>query len=149
MSLYAIAKNSLREMVEILVKQYTTVFQWTRGFYIIGDDLKSNSIFSKIVQAENEGKETFPFTTGKNKYDFITVDHLAEQIVAVANQTKVKGIINCCTGVPVSLADEVEKFIKDHGFKIKLEYGVYPERAYDSPGIWGNPEKINQIMNSK
>lgn len=149
MSLYAIAKNSLREMVEILVKQHTTVFQWTRGFYIIGDDLKSNSIFSKIVQAENEGKETFPFTTGKNKYDFITVDHLAEQIVAVANQTKVKGIINCCTGVPVSLADEVEKFIKDHGFKIKLEYGVYPERAYDSPGIWGNPEKINQIMNSK
>ena len=146
MSLYAIAKNSLREMIDIFVKQHNTIFQWTRGFYIIGDDLRSNSIFSKIVQAEKEGKDKFPFTTGKNLYDFITVDGLAKQIVAVASQTEVDGIINCCTGNPVSLADEVESFIKQNGFKIKLEYGVYPEREYDSPGIWGDPTKINCIM---
>lgn len=146
MSLYAITKNSLRQMLEILVPTYGTVFQWIRGYYILGDDLKSNSIFSKIVQAESEGRETFPFTTGKNLYDFITVDHLAEQISAVAIQKEVTGIINCCTGKPVSLADEVEKFIRDHGFKIKLEYGAYPDRAYDSPGVWGNPDKINWIL---
>lgn len=149
MSLYAIAKNSLRQMIEVLAKQHGTVFQWTRGFYILGDDLKSNSIFSKIVQAENEGKEKFPFTSGKNLYDFITVDQLAEQISAVGIQKEVTGIINCCTGEPVSLADEVEKFIKDHNYKIKLEYGAYPDREYDSPGIWGNPDKINQILKQK
>lgn len=146
MSLYAIAKNSLREMIDILAKQNNTIFQWTRGFYIIGDDLRSNSIFSKIVQAEKEGKDKFPFTMGKNLYDFITVDRLAEQIVAVAGQTEIQGIINCCTGKPVSLADEVEHFIKQHKFNIKLEYGAYPDREYDSPGIWGDPTKINQIM---
>lgn len=146
MSLYAIAKNSLRQMVEIVAREHGTILQWTRGFYIIGDDLRSNSIFSKIVQAANEGKTEFPFTTGKNLYDFINVDELASQISSVALQKEVTGIINCCSGKPVSLAEAVEKFIKDHGFNMKLQYGVFPERKYDSPGIWGDPAKINEIM---
>ena len=74
---------------------------------------------------------------------------MADQIAAVANQTEVQGIINCCTGNPVSLADEVENFIKQHEFKIKLEYGAYPDREYDSPGIWGDPKKINYIMQNR
>ncbi|MCI5920232.1 MAG: NAD(P)-dependent oxidoreductase [Roseburia sp.] len=146
MSLYAIAKNSLRQLVELVAKEHGTILQWTRGFYIIGDDLRSNSIFSKIVQAAEEGKTTFPFTTGKNLYDFIEVEELAKQISSVALQKEVTGIINCCTGKPVSLADEVENFIKNHGYNIKLQYGVYPERKYDSPGIWGDPSKIDKIM---
>lgn len=146
MSLYAIAKNALRQMVEILTKEHGTIFQWTRGFYILGDDLKNNSIFSKLVQMAEAGKSTFPFTSGKNKYDFITVDELADQISEVALQEKVTGIINCCTGKPVSLAEQVEKFIKEHHYNISLEYGAYPDREYDSPGIWGNPDKIDRIM---
>lgn len=146
MSLYAIAKNSLRQMVEMLVKDKPTILQWTRGFYILGDDLKSNSIFSKIVQAAEAGKTSFPFTTGKNLYDFITVEQLADQISGVAMQTEEKGIINCCSGKPKSLAEQVETFIKEHNYNIKLEYGAFPDRQYDSPGIWGDPSKINQIM---
>ena len=79
-------------------------------------------------------------------YDFIEVEELAKQISSVALQKEVTGIINCCTGKPVSLADEVENFIKNHGYNIKLQYGVYPERKYDSPGIWGDPSKIDKIM---
>jgi len=95
---------------------------------------------------KSEGQETFPFTSGKNKFDFIPVDVLAEQIAKTACQTEVNGIINCCTGQPVSLADKVEEFIKENNFKIRPEYGAFPDRPYDSPGIWGNAEKINQIM---
>lgn len=146
-SLYGIAKNSLRQIcLELAAEKKDICMQWIRGFYILGDDLKNNSIFSKIIKADMEGKETFPFTSGKNQYDFIKVNELAEQIVAVTEQTEVSGIINCCTGKPHSLAEEVEAFIREHGLKIQLEYGAYPDRPYDSPGIWGNPEKINQIM---
>lgn len=146
LSLYAIAKNSLRQMVELDAKKYGTVLQWTRGFYIIGDDLRSNSIFSKIVKTAKEGKKTFPFTSGKNLYDFIKIDELANQIRAVAMQNEVTGIINCCSGEPISLAEQVEMFIAEHGYNIRLEYGAYPERKYDSPGIWGDSTKIQLIM---
>lgn len=148
-SLYGIAKNALRQLAILEAKNNNAILQWVRAYYIIGDDEKNNSIFTKIVQAEKEGKTTFPFTTGKNKYDFIDVDKLAEQISAVATQTKVHGIINCCTGQPMSLAERVEKFIKDKGYKIKLEYGAYPDRPYDSPGVWGDTTKINAILEER
>ncbi|MDE7432405.1 MAG: NAD(P)-dependent oxidoreductase [Lachnospiraceae bacterium] len=145
-SLYGIAKNSLRQITEVLSAQYGAVYKWLRGYYIVGDDLRSNSIFGKIVQSANEGKETFPFTTGKNMYDFISIDELARQIACAGVQTEVDGIINCCTGRPMSLADRVEQFILDNHFSIKLEYGAFPDRPYDSPGVWGDAEKINRIL---
>ena len=148
-SLYGIAKNSLRQAMELLVKDKGIVLQWLRAYYIIGDDLKSNSIFSKIIKMEMEGKESFPFTSGKNKYDFISIEELAEQIVASSTQTKVKGIINCCSGNPISLAEKVEEFIKENNFKIKLQYGAFPDRKYDSPAVWGDNSKIQHILGKR
>lgn len=145
-SKYGISKNALRQLVIEEVKNKDVVLQWLRCFYITGDDLKSNSIFAKIVKAEEEGKDTFPFTTGKNKYDFIDVDELAKQISCVVRQSKVQGIINCCSGNPMSLADRVEGFIKENNYNIKLEYGKFPDRPYDSPAVWGDDKKIKQII---
>lgn len=145
-SLYAIAKNTLRQLTLLKAKEKGAVCQWIRGYYILGDDLKNNSIFSKIVTAANDGKKEFPFTSGKNKYDFMHVTELAKQIAATSTQTKIDGIINCCSGNPISLGEKVESFIKEHNFDIKLNYGAFPDRAYDSPAIWGDASKINEIM---
>ena len=145
-SLYGIAKNALRQMTFLLASEKNVKVDWLRAYYILGDDKKSSSIFAKIVGWEEEGKETFPFNTGKNKYDFIDVDELSRQIAKAATQDEIHGIINCCTGNPVSLADKVEEFIKEHGFKIRPEYGAFPDRPYDSPAVWGDAEKIRKIM---
>lgn len=145
-SLYGISKNALRQAVFSIPGIEDVCLQWLRAYYILGDDLKNNSIFSKIVRMEQEGQKTFPFTSGKNKFDFISVDVLAEQIANTACQTQVKGVINCCSGKPVSLADKVEEFIKENHYTIRPEYGAYPDRPYDSPGVWGDAKKINQIM---
>ena len=145
-SLYGIAKNALRQMLMVICEENKVSFKWLRAFYICGDDEKNNSIFAKIITAEREGKKFFPFTTGNNKYDFIDVEVLAEQIAVATLQKEVTGIINCCSGNPVSLKDKVEGFIKDNDFKIKLKYGVYLDRKYDSPAIWGNRKKIDRIL---
>lgn len=148
-SLYGIAKNALRQMTFSLAADRDAKVTWLRAYYILGDDKKSNSIFAKIVKWEEEGKEKFPFNSGKNKYDFISVDELATQIASAATQDKIFGIINCCTGEPISLADKVEEFIKEHNFKIRPEYGAFPDRPYDSPAIWGDSSKIKKIMNER
>lgn len=144
-SKYGIAKNALRQLFTEEVKAKDLILQWIRCYYITGDDLKNNSIFAKLVKAEEEGQATFPFTSGKNKYDFIDVDELASQISCVIRQKEVQGIINCCSGNPISLADKVESFIKENNFNIKLEYGKFPDRPYDSPGVWGDNTKIELI----
>jgi dTDP-6-deoxy-L-talose 4-dehydrogenase (NAD+) len=145
-SMYGIAKDALRRAMLLYTQQKGCILQWLRAYYILGDDKRNNSIFCKLLLAAEEGKKTFPFTTGKNRYDFITVDELANQLSAAVMQKEVTGIINCCTGKPMSLADRVELFIKDHQLDIKLEYGAFPDRPYDSPCEYGNPDKINQIM---
>ena len=146
LSLYGIAKNTLRQLTFLLGKNENVIVQWIRGFYIFGDDLKNNSIFKKIVEAEQEGKTEFPFTSGKNKYDFLSIYDMADQIAEIVLQDKINGIINSCTGQPMTLAEKVESFIKENNFKIKLKYGAYPDRPYDSPGIWGDAAKIEAIM---
>ena len=145
-SMYGIAKDALRRAMMQYTAQKGCVLQWLRCFYILGDDRNNNSIFCKILQAAEVGKDTFPFTTGKNKYDFTKVDKLADMIARTVIQKEVCGIINCCTGVPISLAEQVECFIKEHELNIKLEYGAFPDRPSDSPCVYGDPTKINEII---
>ena len=145
-NMYGVAKDSLRRSLFLKIQNQDVILQWLRAYYIYGDDIRNHSIFSKLIQAEENGQETFPFTSGKNQYDFIHIDELAKMLAASVMQDEINGIINCCTGQPVSLADKVEGFISDHNYKIKLVYGAYPDRPYDSPAIWGDSTKISWIM---
>lgn len=145
LSLYGVAKNALRESLQIYFKDKDVVFQWIRGFYIVKNTEEGCSIFSKIVQEEHKGTATFPFTTGKNKYDFMDYSEFCEKLVMIARQEKYKGCINCCSGVPMSLSERVESFIRENHFNIKLNYGVFPDREYDSPAIWGDNTIIKLI----
>lgn len=149
LSLYGIAKDALRRSMMLYCKQKDVILQWLRAYYILGDDRRNNSIFCKILEADERGDKLFPFTTGKNKYDFIEVDKLAYLITKAVAQDKVNGIINVCTGNPMSLADRVEQFIKDHNLSIKLDYGKFPDRPYDSPCEYGDSCKINEILKIK
>ena len=145
-SQYGIAKNALRQSMMLTLADAPCKLHWLRAYYITGDEAHGSSIFAKITQAEQDGKKTFPFTSGKNLYDFIDVDELANMIVAASVQDEINGIINVCTGKPMSLAERVEQFLKDKNYKIRLNYGAFPDRPYDSPGTWGDPAKINKIL---
>lgn len=147
LSQYGVAKNALRQSLEILTKNQNINFYWLRAFYILGDDTKNNSIFTKLLKAVEEGKQEFPFTTGLNQYDFISIQELANQIVSAVTQDEITGIINVCSGKPVMLKDQVNTFIKEHNLNITLKYGVFPERPYDSKIIYGDSTKITHIMN--
>lgn len=145
-SLYGISKNALRNATQLLCKSTNILFQWIRGYYIVGNSKKGASIFSKITEAAESGKEFFPFTSGQNQYDFTDYDLFCNQVANVAINNNVLGIINCCSGLPESLASRVERFIKENNYKIKLNYGAYPDRPYDSLAVWGDNSKIIQIL---
>lgn len=146
---YGIGKNALRDLTSMICKQNNCVFQWMRGYYIVGNSKYGSSIFSKIAAAAEEGKKAFPFTLGQNQYDFIDYPDFCTQVAAVVTQSQEQGIINICSGRPEKLADRVERFIKENNFDIKLQYGVFPDRPYDSKAIWGNDQKIKKICERK
>jgi len=61
----------------------------------------------------------------------------------------INGVINICSGRPEKLADRVERFIKENGFDIQLNYGAFSDRPYDSKAIWGDDAKIKIIENGR
>ena len=146
---YGIGKNALRDLTQMICKQKNIVFQWLRGYYIVGNSKFGSSIFSKITAAVDEGKTEFPFTLGQNQYDFIDYPDFCAQVAAVVGQKNEQGIINICSGKPEKLADRVERFIKENDYRIKLQYGTFPDRPYDSKAVWGNDTKIRKIMENQ
>lgn len=146
---YGIAKNALRQSAYIICQNNNVLFQWLRGFYIVSNSSNGDSVFSKIFQASQKGESSFPFTSGTNQFDFLDYSCFCKQIAASVEQSKVLGIINICSGYPQSLSSRVEKFISDNNLKIKLDYGAYPNRPYDSKAMWGNSSKINLILRQK
>ncbi|MBM6879750.1 NAD(P)-dependent oxidoreductase [[Clostridium] spiroforme] len=145
-SLYGISKNTLRQLMELRCANSNTLLYWLRGFYIVGNTKSGCSIFSKITQAELEHKKLFPFTTGLNQFDFIDYEQFCLMVAVVIGQEDETGIINICSGFPEKLSDRVERFLRENSYQIKLDYGKFPDRPYDSKAIWGNNTKITKIM---
>lgn len=146
LSYYGIAKNALRQMLEVYAKSNDFVFHWIRAFYIIGDDEKSSSIFGKILQAAKDGKKTFPLNSGKNAYDFISLSDLCDGIVKAAVQNEITGTVNICSGKPVPLGQRVEQYLKDNNIDMQLQYGVFPDRPYDSKCVYGDNADYLKIL---
>ena len=146
---YGIGKNALRDLTKMVCEQNNIVFQWMRGYYIVGNSKIGSSVFSKITAAVEEGKKEFPFTLGQNQYDFIDYSEFCSQVAAVVGQQCERGIINICSGRPEKLSDRVERFIKENHYDIKLKYGAFPDRPYDSKAIWGDNTAILRIMKNR
>lgn len=147
-SYYGIAKNALRQATSLVAKKNEATFQWLRAYYILGDDKRNHSIFTKILEAEERGDATFPVTSGNNAYDFIEIDDIAQQIALAITQTDVTGIINTCSGKATPLREKVEDFIAVRHLNIKPQFGVFPDRPYDSPMVYGDNMKIQKIISS-
>lgn len=143
---YGVAKNALRQLSGELCLQGGAQFQWLRGFYLVSADGRGSSVFSKLVQAAREGEAEFPFTSGKAKCDFLPYGEFCDQVVAAVTQGDVDGVINICSGKAIALGEYVERFIEENKLNLRLAYGAYPDRPYDSPVIWGDSAKMDAIL---
>jgi len=134
---YGISKVALRRALEIHFsdKKYIS-FQWLRMFYILPNDQSGNSVFAKILKAEENGLKSFPFTSGENLHDFIDIDSLSKIIIEII-ELPLTGIINCGSYRPQKIKDVVNYFVRKNNININVEYGAYPSRIDDSPAIWG------------
>jgi dTDP-6-deoxy-L-talose 4-dehydrogenase (NAD+) len=146
-TLYGVAKDALRRASFATLSDQVEL-AWVRAFYIVGDDRQNHSVFTKLLAAADEGQSHFALTSGTNRYDFINVEELGRQIATVALAIGEVGVINCCSGVPVSLRERIDQFICNHGLSITPKYGAFPDRPYDSPSVWGDPSNIKRIMAS-
>ncbi len=143
---YGIAKNELRIKLQKLSEEIPFNFKWMRLFYMFGKGQNPKSLISQLDKALESNEDEFKMSGGKQIRDFLPVEKVAEYIVKAANQDEITGIINCCSGEPVSVYDFVINYLKEKNKSLKLKPGHYPYTSYEPMEFWGDTNKLKSIL---
>jgi dTDP-6-deoxy-L-talose 4-dehydrogenase (NAD+) len=143
---YALAKDILRKSLQELQIQRDFNLKWVRLFYMYGKGQNPNSLSSQLDKAIAQHDEVFNMSDGEQLRDFLSVEKVAEYIVKIALQNKVTGIINCCSGRPVSVKQFVNNYLEEKNAALKLNLGYYPYPDYEPMAFWGNDKKLKKII---
>lgn len=146
---YAIAKNELRKFLETFQQEYSFSLKWVRLFYLYGKGQNPNSLVSQLDKAIARGDKVFNMSGGEQVRDYLPVENVAEYLVKIALQDKVSGIINCCSGEPVSVKEFVKKYLNKTNKDISLNLGHYPYADYEPMQFWGDNNKLKSILNNE
>jgi dTDP-6-deoxy-L-talose 4-dehydrogenase (NAD+) len=143
---YAQAKDSLRRYLERRRELAAFQLRWIRLFYLYGKGQNPNSLFSQLDKALAEREPVFNMSGGEQVRDFLPVETAADYVAIIALQNKITGIINCCSGTPVTVRQMVQRHLERVGGKIKLNLGYYPYPDYEPFRFWGDPSKLKTIL---
>lgn len=139
---YALAKDMLRKMLFELEKKSPFILQWVRLFYVFGKGQNPKSLIAQLDKAIDNGDEMFNMSFGDQLRDYLPVMDVAKNIVSIALQEQITGIINCCSAKPISVRSLVEKRIREVNAKITLNIGYYPYPDYEPMAFWGDNSKL-------
>ena len=140
---YAIAKDSLRRVIN---SRYTTQglqWCWARIFYPFGQGQNPNSLLPSLQRAIDQGDPVFGMSSGRQVRDFVPVNYVATHLLRLAMHPQAQGIYNCGSGRPVSLRELAEERIAKSLSSTVLKLGVYPDRQDEPLAFWADTNKIN------
>ena len=143
---YALSKDCLRKFLEQLQSKFDFELKWIRLFYMYGKGQNPNSILSQLERAIERKDKVFNMSGGEQLRDYLPVEKIAEYIVKISMQDKIGGIINCCSGEPISIRKLVENYLVIKNKKIELNFGYYPYPDYEPMAFWGDTKKLNKIL---
>jgi len=146
---YGIAKDTLRKYLESLVSDYNLDFKWVRFFYLYGKGQGEKSILSQLTKTIVKKEKVFNMSGGEQLRDYLPIDKAAEYLTKIFLQTKETGIINCCSGKPISIRKLVENYLKQNNAEIKLNLGALPYPDYEPMAFWGDNTKLKKILEEK
>ena len=146
---YGFAKHTLRRQLEYLQQARPFNLTWARLFYIYGEGQAENSLLPQLKKAVEQGDRLFKMSGGEQLRDYLPVTDVVKYLVSLAMTARNNGIVNVCSGQPISVRKLVEGWIKENGWSIDLYLGRYPYPEYEPMAFWGNPDKLNRCLESR
>lgn len=145
---YGFAKDCLRKQLEFLKTQYNFKLTWARLFYLYGDGQSDSSIYPQLKRAIQNSEIKFDMSEGKQLRDYLPVEKVAKYLIDLALLKKDIGVVNICSGVPISVRDLVENWLDENNWGIELNLGFYPYPNYEPMNFWGDNTYLNKLINS-
>lgn len=136
---YGYAKDALRLQLAFLKSAKPFNLTWARLFYMYGEGQPSTSLYPKLKEAVLRGDKVFNMSSGEQLRDYLPVEEVARQIVRLALTQCDIGVVNICSGKPISVRRLVEQWLNENNWKIELNLGHYPHPDYEPMAFWGEP----------
>jgi len=137
---YGYAKDALRQQLEFLKLYKNFNLTWARLFYMYGEGQPSTSLYPKLKEAILNKEIVFNMSDGEQLRDYLPVNEVARQIVQLAMNHDDSGVVNICSGDPISVRRLVEQWRSDNNWDIELNLGYYPYPDYEPMAFWGETE---------
>ena len=146
---YGFAKDSLRRQLEYIKYDQPFALTWVRLFYLYGIGQAENSLLPQLKYAVERGDEEFNMSGGEQLRDYLPITEVAKFIVSLAMANRDDGIVNICSGRPISVRKLVEDWITENEWSIKLNLGHYPYPNYEPMAFWGDRQKLDRCLDSQ
>ena len=143
---YGFAKNALRYQLENLKAAHPFQLAWARLFYLYGEGQPENSLLPQLRRAAEGGDPLFNMSGGEQLRDYLPVAEVARHLVSLALAEKDIGVVNVCSGIPISVRTLVEGWIKQNGWSIRPNFGHYDYPDYESMAFWGDSQKLTSLI---
>lgn len=143
---YGYAKDALRRQLEFLRHTHPYALIWSRLFYLFGEGQAEGSLYPQLRKAALRGDKTFSMSGGEQLRDYLPATGVARYIVALAMRRQDVGVVNLCSGRPISVRKLVEQWIAEHGWDISLNLGHYPYPDYEPLAFWGSNTKLISLI---
>jgi len=143
---YGFAKDVLRRQLEYLQQTNHFSLTWARLFYLYGEGQAENSLLPQLHKAIMQGDKTFNMSGGEQLRDYLPVTEVAQHIASLAMKQKNIGIVNICSGKPISIRRLAEKLINENNWHINLNLGYYSYPDYEPMAFWGNSHYLESLF---
>lgn len=143
---YGFAKDALRRQLEFLKMVNTFALTWARLFYLYGEGQAESSVLPQLRKAVMRGDTAFNMSGGEQLRDYIHVTEAARLLVALTMKRQDVGVVNVCSGKPVSVRRLVEGLVRENDWSIALNLGHYPYPDYEPMAFWGDTQKLNKLL---
>lgn len=143
---YGEAKDTLRRQLQALQRERPFALTWARLFYLHGEGQAAGALLPQLRRAVEAGAATFPMSGGQQLRDYLDVADAARALVDLALARRDHGVVNVCSGRPVSVQALVEGWIAANGWSIAPELGRFPYPDHEPMAFWGDDRKLRRCM---
>jgi len=134
---YAGAKAALYMGLSRWLPEQSVEFAWCRLFYLYGEGEDERRLVPYLHKQLAKG-EVVELTSGKQIRDFLDVFE-AGRIIAEIALGEQCGVINVCSGVPITVRQLAEQIADNYGRRDLLKFGARPDNLVDPPCVLGVP----------
>lgn len=146
---YGFAKDILRRQLEYLRRSRPFTLTWGRVFYLYGDGQAESALLPQLKRAVERGARAFDMSGGEQLRDYMPVTDAAKVLVRLALNKADVGVVNICSGKPISVRKLVEGWIYENRWDINLNLGHYPYPDYEPFEFWGDRRKLDMVLLSE